>query len=160
MKNKTIVYILVLLIIFLLVAYYLNNNSLKNESAGDLLNVNQEENIVVSTTTTDITPTPVIKTKAQSNSYVDKAGFYVIQYTNNGFIPKSLQIPKGKSVKFINMSDKGMRIFATNNSKFSELNQVETISRGEFYTLSIPNDGLWSFYNQSYSSHTASILVY
>src|SRR5439155_1265376 len=42
----------------------------------------------------------------------DQTTQYVVSYTNNGFSPKTMQVPKGKSVKFVNNSDTALTIAA------------------------------------------------
>jgi plastocyanin len=96
-----------------------------------------------------------------SGQYLAQDGVYVIRYTDQGFMPEELQIPKGKTVRFINLSNKGMRIFSDSNDlKFLELNQTKTVGNGETYTFSFVSTGLWSYYNQGNSSHKGTIVVY
>lgn len=100
--------------------------------------------------------------KSGSVSYLGRDGVYVVQYTDEGFVPATLQIPRGKSVRFINMSTKGMRVFSDSVSdpKLVELNQSKTVGKGGTYTFSFVNEGLWQYHNELEKTHTASVTVY
>jgi len=100
--------------------------------------------------------------KKQSSTYLARDGVYVVQYTESGFVPKSLQIPRGKSIRFINMSNKGMRVFTddASNPVFTELNQAKTVGKGGTYTFSFTKAGLWAYHNEVNTTDKASILVY
>lgn len=101
-------------------------------------------------------------TKKDSNMYLGRDGVYVVQYTKTGFVPSMLQIPQGKSVRFINMTDGGMRIYSDNNSdpKFVELNQSKTVGKGATYTFSFVNTGIWQYHNEVKVGDHANIVVY
>ncbi len=112
-------------------------------------------------TTTDSNQTTSAETaKKASNSYLAQDGVYVIKYTNAGFVPKDIQIPKGKSVRFINMSDQGMRIVTDNTDpKFVGLNEAKTVGKGSTYTFTFSEVGLWVYHNQSTPTMKATILI-
>ncbi len=110
-------------------------------------------------------PVPVVVTSAlkkQSSAYLARDGVYVIQYTDTGFVPKTIQITKGKSVRFINMSTKGLRVFTdtVNDPKFVVLNESKTIGKGGTYTFSFDIEGLWAYHNENHASDHANIVVY
>jgi plastocyanin len=101
-------------------------------------------------------------TSTESSSYLARDGIYVIQYTDDGFVPKTIQIPRGKGVRFVNQSSRGMRIFsdANSDSKFVDLNQSKTLGKGGTYTFSFVTEGLWQYHNEVQPSDKASITVY
>src|SRR3989344_2086193 len=70
-------------------------------------------------------------------------GLYVISYTNAGFSPKTLTIKKGKGVRFVNNSDKAMRVFADdkNSQIYSALSQSKTVGRGGTYDFTFTQAG-------------------
>ena len=155
MKNKKNITVYVVIIVaFILIVYFVGLPGKKSSTSSD-------DGANFSTTTQDVQPKTT--TKTPSSSYINKQGYYVIQYTNSGFMPKTIQVPKGKSIKFVNNSSRGMRIFTdskTSDQWFVELNQPTTVSKGAEYTLTVPSSGLWNYYNQTYPSHSASIIVY
>lgn len=158
MKNKKIVVVgLVIIAVVIIVLVYMNVSSVS------LTDGSQTINDAVSTTTTQQhAAVPVETLKKQSNSYLGRDGVYVVQYTDNGFVPRELQIPKGKSVRFINVSSKGMRVYSdiTSDPKFVELNEAKTIGKGGTYTFSFVIEGLWAYHNEVNSAHGANIIVY
>lgn len=101
-------------------------------------------------------------TKKDSAAFLARDGVYVIQYTNNGFVPRSIQIPQGKSIRFINMSTHGMRIFSDNmtDPKLAELNQSKTVGNGGTYTFSFVYSGVWAFHNEVQPSDSGNVVVY
>lgn len=107
-------------------------------------------------------PTASETLKKASISYLGRDGVYVVQYTDTGFKPTTIQIPKGKSVRFINMSGKSLRIFtdAVNDPKFTVLNESKSIGKGGTYTFSFDLAGLWAYHNENNVSDHANIVVY
>ena len=103
-----------------------------------------------------------IADKSESKAFIGMDGMYVVTYTDEGFVPPSIQIAKGKSIRFINQSSKGMRIFFEENSLegIKEFNQPETVGRGSTYTMSFVEGGFWVYYNGAFPAHKANVLVY
>lgn len=162
MKNKQIVLIgLAIIATIVLVLAYINIKSIRVTDGVPAVET-EENTATTSKTTKNPTPTSTQTSKNQSNSYLGRDGVYVVQYTDTGFVPKELQIPKGKSVRFINVSSKGMRVYTdfTADSKFAELNEAKTIGKGGTYTFSFVIEGLWAYHNQVNPTHTANIIVY
>lgn len=58
-------------------------------------------------------------------------GLYIISYTNRGFEPATLQIAQREGVRFINRSDKAMRIFALeeNDQVYGTLSQSKSVGK-------------------------------
>lgn len=158
MKNKNTVIILIALLVLLGLFFYFYSGSNKEELTNGSTATSTTESVVNKTMNTKVTS----DAKKVSEQYVNKDGVYVVQYTDKGFVPASLQVPKGKSIKFINSSSRGMRIFTsdTSDQKFVELNQPATVSKGGTYSFTVVNAGLWNYYNQTYPTHAANILVY
>lgn len=156
MKNKNIVYggLIVVAVIVIVLVYMNVSNAL-------LTDANNTNDVNISTTTQHkVVSSETLK--KQSNSYLGRDGVYVVQYTDNGFVPKVLQIPKGKSIRFINVSSSGMRVYTdiTGDQKFSGLNESATLGKGGTYTFSFIIGGLWMYYNQVKPVHSANIIVY
>lgn len=170
MKNNTKFIIAgVICVLIVIFALTRNTNNTNNSNATiptpiiPVVPVDDTSSVVVNTGNKDVPKIVVTpELKKESKSYLGRDGVYVVQYTNNGFVPQQLQIPRGKSVRFINMSDRGLRVFSDNSSdsKFFELNQSKTIGKGSTYTFSFVIDGLWSYHNETYPSDKANIAVY
>ncbi len=153
-KSILIVAFLIILPIIVFEFFYLTQET-KNT-----IPIESGDTTVFQTATTTVANTAP-KNIPASNQYLAQDGVYVVRYTDKGFVPEQLQIPKGKTVRFVNLSTKGMRIFSDSTSlQFLELNQSKTVGKGETYTFSFVNTGLWSYYNQANTAHKASIVVY
>jgi plastocyanin len=161
MENKRKINIIIIAVLLIVVlAIYIGFK--KSETISDNLVVpTQTSQNEASSTTVQPKTTAKTATKTQSDLYLAKDGVYVVLYTDSGFAPRNLQIPRGKSVRFVNASTKGLMIYTTDNDpKFVELNQAKTIGKGEVYSFSFTTAGLWSYQNKLEPKHTASILVY
>lgn len=108
------------------------------------------------TTTTKTTSTPKVSAPTMT-----KDGLYVIYYTNAGFSPATLQITKGKGVRFINNSDKAMRIFADQkyDNLYSALNQSKTVGRGATYDFVFNEAGNWAYHNENNQNDRGTVIV-
>ncbi len=111
---------------------------------------------VPKTTTTKTTSVPKTTT-----STITKDGLYVIYYTNKGFSPVTLQIKKGKGVRFINNSDKAMRIFADlkYDTVYSSLNESKTVGRGGTYDFVFNEPGNWAYHNENNQNDRGTVIV-
>lgn len=158
-KNIIIVLIAVLILAVLFYAYFASKVNNQNTDSEVLDTPESSQN---TQTQNNINSGSNTSTKAESKSYIGIDGIYVVRYTDDGFVPSSIQIAKGKSIRFINQSSKGMRIFfeeQTDSGK-KEYNQPETVGNGSTYTMSFVNGGLWVYYNGALPAHRANILVY
>ncbi len=125
---------------------------------------------IVATTTSPTTATPVKKTTvtATSNtatgasSVIAKDGSYLVYYTSSGFSPATLTIKKGKSVRFINTSNKAMSITTTdmtNSQVYSELNQSKTVGSGGTYDFTFLTAGTWGYTNRNNVADKGVVVV-
>ncbi len=161
MKQEKIITLLVLALILIsgTLVYMFYPQAVSNTGDDNAILPRNDESVGVTTTPTTKVSDSL---KKESNSYLARDGVYVVQYTNSGFVPKQLQIPKGKSVRFINMSTHGLRVFAdaTSDPKFTELNESKTIGKGGTYTFSFVIEGLWTYHNEDLATDKANIVVY
>lgn len=111
----------------------------------------------VKKTTTATTPTAV-KTVAPT---LTKDGSYLVSYSNSGFSPKTITIKVGKSVHFVNNSNKAMSLTTTDidNQQHSEFNQGKTVGQGGTYDFSFMSAGTWGYMNRNNQSDRGTIIV-
>lgn len=106
-----------------------------------------------STNKTGTTKAAVTSTTKTGTSLpaMTKEGYYLISYTDKGFVPKTLEIKAGKSVRFVNNASKAMRIFADDktSSLYSEMNQSKTVGRGGIYDFTFVSAGTWAYHNEN-----------
>ncbi len=119
----------------------------------------QDESVSGVSTSTSETSTKTQSTKTTTNvtksgtslPTMTKEGYYLISYTDKGFIPKTLEISAGKSVRFVNNASKAMRIFADDktSSLYNEMNQSKTVGRGGIYDFTFVSAGTWAYHNEN-----------
>ncbi|MFA7216586.1 MAG: hypothetical protein WC095_01235 [Candidatus Paceibacterota bacterium] len=142
-------------IMYVYLAYSVNQN-------GGVLDLNENTDTEDANQNTTSKDTNTKNTASQDKAYLGVDGIYVVKYTDEGFVPSNLQIPRGKSIRFINNSSKGMRVSSDEKASptFSELTQSETVGKGSTYTFSFVKEGLWVYYNGAIPSHRGSVVVY
>ena len=114
---------------------------------------------------TQKTSTPVKHTTigtTETSATTQPQSGYMMTYTANGFSPKTIQIPRGKSVKFVNDSDTPLLVVADNggNSFNSQINQPKAVARGGVYTFDFTYVGVWAFHNANKTGDHGNIVVY
>ncbi|TSC54902.1 MAG: hypothetical protein LiPW30_368 [Parcubacteria group bacterium LiPW_30] len=90
-----------------------------------------------------------------------KEGYYLVSYTDKGFVPKTLEISAGKSVRFVNNASKAMRIFADDktSSLYNEMNQSKTVGRGGIYDFTFVSAGTWAYHNENNTADKGVVVV-
>lgn len=123
-----------------------------------------ENEAIVGTSSNKTSGTTVKKTSLQKNSKtsVDSKNIYVVTYTDDGFKPSELQVPRGATVTFVNKTNTAMRIFANENAKppFSDLNQPKTLGLNGEYSFNFVYSGIWQYNNSLHADDVGSIVVY
>lgn len=92
---------------------------------------------------------------------ITKNGSYLVTYTATGFSPKTLTIKLGKSVHFVNSSNKAMSLTAVdqNSQIYHELNQEQSVGRGGYYDFTFLTAGTWAYMNRNNSADRGTIIV-
>ena len=121
----------------------------------------QAEKTTCVSSSSPVLPVTSKKITAQNTSIVSKEK-YVVTYTEDGFKPSELQIPRGTSVKFVNKTNSSMRIFADKDAKppFSDLNQPKALGLNGEYVFNFVYSGIWEYHNSSRPEDMANIVVY
>jgi len=76
--------------------------------------------------------------------------FPVILYTENGFSPKSLNVPAGETVVFSNTIDRGLWVAGPphpTHHLYPEFNQGGVSGKGEAYKFTFEKSGQWAYHN-------------
>ncbi len=90
-----------------------------------------------------------------------KDGSYLVSYTSRGFSPATLTIKAGKSVHFVNNSNKAMSLTTTSvdNQIQSEFNQSKTVGQGGTFDFTFMSAGTWGYMNRNNPSDQGFIIV-
>lgn len=130
--------------------------------------------VVGQATTTPIVSTPkavapqptVSKTTTTSGTAptapaMTKSGAYLVSYTDSGFVPAKIEIQKGKSVHFVNNSNKAMSLTTVdpNSQIFREFNQEGSVGRGGSYDFTFLTEGTWWYVNRNSQKELGTIIV-
>lgn len=118
--------------------------------------VNKPVTTVQSKTATKTTSVTVATTPSMMPD-----GSYLVSYTASGFVPPVIEIARGKSVHFVNDSNKAMSIASQepNSQVYSELNQGKTVGKGGTYDFTFLTAGTWKYMNRNNSLDTGVIIV-
>ncbi len=116
--------------------------------------------VVPVTKTTQTTPKTTSGTISTAPT-MTKSGAYIVSYTDSGFVPAKLEIAKGKSVHFVNSSNKAMSLTTIdpNSQVFREFNQEATVGRGGSYDFTFLSEGTWWYVNRNSQKELGTIIV-
>ncbi len=163
-SNNKIVVILVGVIVLLGGYLIFSKSSAPNTETTPVPGATTTSSATTPTQTKGVPNTTTIKTTSvpkTTTAAMTKDGLYVIYYTNKGFSPATLQIKKGKGVRFINNSDKAMRIFADlkYDTVYSSLNESKTVGRGGTYDFVFNEAGNWAYHNENNQNDHGTVVV-
>lgn len=87
----------------------------------------------------------------------------LITYTNQGFVPNSVEVKAGTSVRFINKSDGAMRIWSVENASvpnyYADLKQSGSVGNGGVFDFTFPRAGTWLYQNLNNTSKVGVVIV-
>src|SRR3989338_8898164 len=92
-------------------------------------------------------------------------GEVLVVYTNEGFIPKTLKVVRGASLRFFNASGQSAlrvapRVDQTSGSgNNAELLSSKSVKLGESFQVSVTRPGTWEYQNLNKPSMTAGVIV-
>lgn len=115
------------------------------------------------TTTTATAPKTTTATapKTSVTPTLTKDGSYLVSYTASGFSPRTITIKSGKSVHFVNNSNKAMSLTSTDvdNQTHLEFNQGKTVGQGGVYDFTFMSAGTWGYMNRNNQADRGTIIV-
>ena len=105
--------------------------------------------------------TPITRSGTTAAPVMTKSGAYLVSYTNTGFVPATITIKRGKSVHFVNNSNKAMSLTAVDQGSqvYRELNQEQSVGRGGFYDFTFLTAGSWTYTNRNSRTDRGVIVV-
>lgn len=154
-KNAVIVFLVILVA---MLVYQVN--ALAPTDAG-MMPSDQSGQATTSTTGTPATK-PTTPAAAATTPARAKDGTYLITYTNAGFSPATLEIPRGSSVRWTDNSTSGLRVHTTDlidRAPTNVMNQSATIKKGQTYSFTFSTPSVYGYMNQNTPEHKAVIVV-
>lgn len=92
-------------------------------------------------------------------------GEVLVVYTNEGFVPKTLKVARGTSLRFFNASNQSAlrvapHVTATSGSGGNaELLSSKSVKLGESFQVSVTRPGTWEYENLNKPSITGTVVV-
>lgn len=86
----------------------------------------------------------------------------VVNYTDSGFNPASIEIKKGDTVQFVNKSSGGMWVASgphPTHTIYPEFDAKKTIPSGGSYEFTFTKVGEWKYHNHSKASAFGTVIV-
>ena len=86
----------------------------------------------------------------------------VVNYTEAGFNPSSLEVKNGETVRFVNQSGGGMWVASgphPTHTNYPEFDAKENIPDGETYEFTLTKIGEWKYHNHTGGGKTGMIIV-
>ena len=119
---------------------------------------------------TAATPTPT-PTASQSTSAATPSGTptvtptesastqYTITYSDNGFSPRTLTVPKGATVTFVNQSDRDMWVASNPHPVHTDYSAFDSRQARDSYSFTFNESGTHGFHNHLHEADTGIITV-
>lgn len=98
---------------------------------------------------------------AQSSS-VEEISKIIVNYTDSGFSPSSLEIKKGQTVQFVNQSAGGMWVGSgphPTHTAYPEFDAKKSVPSGGVYEFTFDKIGEWKYHNHIGPGKTGTIIV-
>ena len=86
----------------------------------------------------------------------------VVNYTDSGFNPSSIEIKKGDTVQFVNKSSGGMWVASgphPTHTIYPEFDAKKRVPNGGIYEFTFTKVGQWSYHNHAGSEKSGTVIV-
>lgn len=86
----------------------------------------------------------------------------IVNYTDTGFNPSSLEIKIGQTVRFVNQSSHGMWVGSgphPTHTAYPEFDTKKNIPIGEVYEFTFTKIGAWKYHNHTKSGMYGTVIV-
>lgn len=86
----------------------------------------------------------------------------VVNYTDAGFNPSSIEIKKGDTVQFVNKSSGGMWVASgphPTHTIYPEFDAKKSVPNGGIYEFTFTKVGSWSYHNHAGPEKSGTIIV-
>src|SRR3989344_1416653 len=159
--NKTIISLIVILVVLVAGVIYLTREA--NDEVADVSATPTDSPALtatpVSTSLPQATPTP---TPTPTPTATPKPSALTIKYTDNGYVPKSVEISAGTKVTFVNESSRLMWTASSPHPTHTDLPSFDSkqgTAMGQNYVFTFTQKGTWSYHNHIKASDTGTITV-
>ncbi len=93
-----------------------------------------------------------VSATAVASQDVTASNAVLVTYTDTGFIPRVLKVPRGASIRFINTSGKALKLApqidaAYNVTTYQGFAASKSVKKGESFETSVTLPGVWGYKN-------------
>mgnify|MGYP001588099013 CR=1 len=111
-------------------------------------------------TTTDAT----MNTKATPDSPtpISPVSSKIVTLSDNGFIPNSIEVNTGETVKFVNIGSGIMWVASAphpEHTNYSEFDEETGVNNGQSYEFTFTKVGSWKYHNHLNPNHKGVVIV-
>ena len=94
----------------------------------------------------------------------DEEGVTTVAYTEAGFSPFIVEIEAGETVRFVNQSDRALRVTSQNHptatdQNYPEFDSVKSLSNGEEYVFTFTREGVWGYKDLNNEQYLGAVVV-
>ncbi len=114
---------------------------------------------VPSTANNEVLPTTSPATASDSGETVAS---FTVNFTDNGFVPKSLTVKVGTTVRFTNESSGQMHVASNPHPTHTLLpgfDELQAVDKGGFYDYQFIKVGTWGYHNHLTPQVTGTVVV-
>lgn len=86
----------------------------------------------------------------------------VVNYTDSGFVPKTIEVKAGISVRFINKSSQAMYVITSsglNGPIYPDFGQSASVGKGGYFDFTFTKKGTWPYENLNDKTKTGIVIV-
>ncbi|MBI4067234.1 cupredoxin domain-containing protein [Candidatus Gottesmanbacteria bacterium] len=106
--------------------------------------------------------TPTVEAMEKVSPAEETMEKVVVNYTDDGFSPKSVSVKVGTPVTFINQSSTPMWVASAPHPQHTDLpgfDQLKSVEKGGEYTYTFQKAGNWKYHNHLAASNFGSVTV-
>lgn len=159
MNNKNYIIAGVVIIAVVVLGYFLIQNQSKQSATFPKVNDSVE---TAQINPTEVIPTPTEATKSGEKIKEDNLKEERVEYTDEGFIPKSISVKEGTKVTWVNNSKNSMWVASSPHPAHTDLpefDQLTSSNKGSTYTFTFTRVGNWRYHNHIAPQDTGAVVV-
>lgn len=160
MKSKLFIFIIIIIVI-IGVYFAVKKPSVQAPTIQDQTQTQSSSSAnSVSSAMEEMTSEQMINHEQSSNG--EKISKHVVNYTDKGFNPASLEIKAGETVQFVNNSSGGMWVASgphPAHTAYPEFDPKRNIPSGEIYEFTFTKIGEWKYHNHTKAGVYGTIIV-
>jgi plastocyanin len=164
--NKNIYVGLVIVLILIVIGYvwHHDGNGFADSNATSTSQTRTSTDTTASSTSSSTPHLPAAKTTGSGavQGGSSKSSVTIVVYSDAGFSPFIAEVAQGATVRFVNMSSKGMRIASNQDAThpaYPGFDQEKTVAKGGVFNFIFTKSGTWGYHNQDNIADKGAVAV-